>query len=129
MTPSGKVDRKALPAPDFERTSRSETLDEPRTDVEVALCGIWCHVLGLAAVGVQDKFFDLGGHSLQLAQVVSKVRDVFQVELDIRKVFKMPTVADLAAMIEDELVREVEELSDEEVEFLLKDQNAIFVNN
>jgi len=80
-------------------------------------------------VGVQDKFFDLSGHSLQLAQVVSKVRDVFQVELDIRKVFKMPTVADLAAMIEDELVREVEELSDEEVEFLLKDQNAIFVNN
>jgi acyl-coenzyme A synthetase/AMP-(fatty) acid ligase len=129
LTPNSKVDRKALPAPDFERTSRSETLDEPRTDVEVALCGIWCHVLGLAAVGVQDKFFDLGGHSLQLAQVVSKVRDVFQVELDIRKVFKMPTIADLAAMIEDELVREVEELSDEEVEFLLKDQNAIFVNN
>jgi amino acid adenylation domain-containing protein len=128
LTPNSKVDRKALPAPDFERTSRSETLDEPRTEVEVALCGIWCHVLGLAAVGVQDRFFDLGGHSLQLAQVVSKVRDVFQVELDIRKVFKMPTVADLAAMIEDELVKEVEDLSDEEVEFLLKDQNEIFVN-
>jgi hypothetical protein len=71
----------------------------------------------------------LGGHSLQLAQVVAKVRHVFHVELDIRRVFKFPTVADLAAMIEEELVKEVEELSDEEVEFLLKDQNALFVSN
>jgi acyl carrier protein len=77
-------------------------------------------VLGLEAVSVRDKFFELGGHSLQLAQVVSKARDVFQLDLDIRKVFKLPTIADLAAMIEDELIREVEGLSDEEVELLLK---------
>jgi len=129
LTPNHKVDRKALPAPDLDRIQRNESHEEPRTDIEVALCGIWRHVLGLEAVSVQDRFFELGGHSLQLAQVVSKVRDVFQVELDIRKVFKLPTVAGLAVMIEEELVKEVEELSDEEIEFLLKDQNAIFVNN
>lgn len=125
LTPNDKVDRKALPAPDWERIQRDESHQGPRTDVEVALCGIWSNVLGLEAVGVHDTFFELGGHSLQLAQVVSKVRDAFQVELDIRKVFKLPTVAGLAVMIEEELVKEVEELSDEEVEFLLKDQNAI----
>jgi hypothetical protein len=63
LTPNGKVDRKALPAPEPERTDMEKSFVSPRTPVEEALAGIWCEVLGLKEVGVHDNFFELGGHS------------------------------------------------------------------
>ncbi|HET9226708.1 MAG TPA: amino acid adenylation domain-containing protein [Thermoanaerobaculia bacterium] len=99
QTPSGKVDRRALAriAPEMES---AEDLAEPRTPTEELLAGIWAQVLGLERVGAGQSFFELGGHSLTGAQVVSRLRQVFQVDLPLRVLFEAPTVAGMAAEIE-----------------------------
>jgi amino acid adenylation domain-containing protein len=99
VNPNGKLDRKALPAPDF--GSDEETYVAPRTPVEEVLAGIWAEVLGLERLGVHDEFFALGGHSLLATRVVSWVRDVFGVELPLRALFEGPTVAEMAARVEE----------------------------
>ncbi|HEY0403918.1 MAG TPA: amino acid adenylation domain-containing protein, partial [Blastococcus sp.] len=96
LTPNGKVDRRALPAPE----RRAETSVAPRTPLEDLLAGIFCQVFGLASVGIHDDFFALGGHSLLATQVVSRVRKVLGIELEIRSLFEEPTVEGLARRIE-----------------------------
>ena len=100
LTPNGKVDRQALPAPDRVRPELESTFVAPRTPVEEVLAGIWAKVLGLEQVGIHDNFFELGGHSLLATQVISRLRDAFQVELPLRSLFEVPTVADLAERVE-----------------------------
>ncbi|HVG07839.1 MAG TPA: amino acid adenylation domain-containing protein, partial [Thermoanaerobaculia bacterium] len=98
LTPSGKVDRKALPAPDWQRFS--DSYQAPRTPVEEVLAGIWGEVLGRERVGVADRFFDLGGHSLLATRVLSRVRETFGVELPLRELFEAPVLSEFAARIE-----------------------------
>jgi amino acid adenylation domain-containing protein len=100
LTPNGKLDRKALPAPEHDRKDLLETYAPPTTSVEEALCGIWREVLGLERVGVKDNFFDLGGHSLLATQVISRLRAAFNVNLPLRSLFEAPTVASLATHVE-----------------------------
>ena len=99
-TPNGKVDRRALEriAPEMERVA--EGWLAPRTPTEELLAGIWAQVLGLQRVGVEESFFELGGHSLLATQVMSRVKDVFGVELPLRRLFASPTVSGLAADLE-----------------------------
>src|SRR5262249_29025412 len=73
ITPSGKVNRRALPAPDFVSSGAEEGYAAPRTPTEKALANIWAKILGLDQVGVHDNFFELGGHSLKATQVVSRI--------------------------------------------------------
>ncbi|HKH45576.1 MAG TPA: amino acid adenylation domain-containing protein, partial [Thermoanaerobaculia bacterium] len=94
LTANGKVDRKALPAPDAGDFQRSEHV-APRTELERRMCRIWEELLGLAQVGIDDNFFDLGGHSLLATQVVSQVRSALGLELPLRGVFENPTVRGL----------------------------------
>ncbi|HEX5886576.1 MAG TPA: amino acid adenylation domain-containing protein, partial [Pyrinomonadaceae bacterium] len=103
LTAGGKVDRRALPAP--EGDGRMLDYVAPRTPVEEILTTIWAAVLGVPKVGIEDNFFEVGGHSLLATQLVSRIRETFAVELPLRTLFEQPTVAELAERIE-ELLRD-----------------------
>ena len=100
LTPNGKVDRRLLPEPDTFSRDIQEDYIAPRNSVEEVLVGIWAKVLGVEQVSVCDNFFELGGHSLLATQLISRIRDAFQVELTVRNLFEAPTVAGLARYIE-----------------------------
>ena len=100
LTRNGKVDRRALPAPEEVRTGRRSDFVAPRTPVEEVLAGIWSDVLRTTRIGVNDNFFELGGHSLLAMQVVSRIREAFSVEIPVRAIFEKPTLAMLAAEVE-----------------------------
>jgi amino acid adenylation domain-containing protein len=101
LTQSGKINYKALPAPDRSRPVLLQAYVPPRTPTEQALASIWAEVLNLDSVGVHDNFFELGGHSLLATQVVSRVRRAFPVEIALRGLFEEPTIARLAANIDE----------------------------
>ncbi len=110
LTPNGKIDRQALPAPASARPDLVETFAPPSTPTEEVLAGLWHELLDVEQVGIHDNFFDLGGHSLLATQVISRVREIFHVEIALRQLFETPTVADLAQSIEIALLKETEEL-------------------
>ncbi|MET0396580.1 MAG: amino acid adenylation domain-containing protein [Longimicrobiaceae bacterium] len=97
LTPSGKLDRRALPAPGGDG-ARDGEYEAPRSALEQALVGIWQDVLRVERVGIHDSFFDLGGHSLLATQVVARIR-VLRVEVPVRQIFQTPTVAGLAEAV------------------------------
>ncbi|WP_186032300.1 non-ribosomal peptide synthetase, partial [Burkholderia gladioli] len=99
LTPNGKLDRAALPAPDASRGEYAYVA--PRTPAERAVAGIWADVLKLDRVGALDHFFDLGGHSLMVTQVLARVRETLGVELPVRALFEAPVLADLTMRIDD----------------------------
>ncbi len=99
LTPSGKVDRRSLPAPEAEGADDDPSA-APRDPAEEMLAAIWSEVLGVRRVGIHDDFFELGGHSLLATQVMSRLREAFNVELPLRRLFEGPTVAELAHAVE-----------------------------
>ncbi|BAY50309.1 amino acid adenylation domain-containing protein (plasmid) [Scytonema sp. HK-05] len=98
LTPHGKIDRRALPAPDTSSFSRSNFV-APRNPIEEVLAVIWAKVLGTEHIGIHDNFFELGGHSLLATQVISRMRQAFNVEIPLQLLFETPTIADLASAI------------------------------
>ena len=99
LTPSGKVDRQALPKPDHTGLQLEETFVAPRNPMERQIADIWSEVLKVDRVGIDHDFFDLGGHSLLAAQVMARVRDIFNVDLPFGSLLAKPTVANMAEAI------------------------------
>lgn len=101
LTPNGKIDRKALPPPsDLADSTAQALLVEPRTETERALEAIWREVLQVPAIGIDDNFFSLGGHSLLIARVGGRLRAVLGIEAPLRVLFEFPTIRELATHID-----------------------------
>jgi acyl-coenzyme A synthetase/AMP-(fatty) acid ligase/acyl carrier protein len=112
LNPHGKLDRHALPVPDYEKPEQGKTFVAPRTPVEEKVARIWAEVLRLPQVGIYDNFFELGGHSLKATQIMSRLRDALRVELPLRTIFEAPTVEGLAGVLTR---RQIEEAAPEDV--------------
>ena len=132
-TPSGKIDRRALPEPEGLRPELSSRYLAPRTPIEQELAQIAAEVLKLDRVGVQDNFFELGGHSMLAVKVIARIQEKYQVNLPLRTLFESPTVEGLAMAITqlqaqqqdhqqlEQLLDELENLSDEDARKLLNE--------
>ncbi len=103
VTPNGKVDRNALPAPELRASESRGPFAAPRTAVEQTVAKAWADVLGLPAVGLADNFFDLGGHSLLAAQVVTRLNASLAGAVSVRALFDQPTLAAFAREVERRL--------------------------
>ena len=144
LNSNGKVDRKALPAPELTSDEFDATYVAPRNTLEECLAGIWAELIGLERVGINDNFFELGGHSLMAMQVISRVRLILNVEVPLRRLFELPTVAEFARAVEEspkvredipqieamergdqeleQLLAELEQLSEDDVPAILADE-------
>ncbi|MDB4948387.1 MAG: polyketide synthase [Gemmatimonadetes bacterium] len=91
----------------------------PQTELEERIAAVWQDLLGLERIGIHDDFFALGGHSLLATQIISRLRDQFELELPLAVIFEAPTVAKMAVLVEDAFFAEVEGLSEEEVDALI----------
>jgi acyl carrier protein len=90
----------------------------PEGTIEETVARIWAAVLGVDRVGAQDDFFELGGHSLLATQLISRIRDEFQIDLPLRSVFASPTPAEMALVIEAAIIDELEGITEEDIEAL-----------
>ena len=138
LTANGKLDRRALPAPEL--SGAEDSYVAPRTPVEEMLVGIWQELLRVERVGVTDNFFELGGHSLLLTQLASRIGEMFQVELPLRVLFITPTVDEITKAIavrqvEQEnsaemaqVLNDLQQLSPEEINLLLEAESALMAD-
>ena len=100
LTPNGKLDRKALPIPEYSLKTDNDFVS-PRTQTEIVLANIWSQILGLERVSINDNFFALGGHSLLIVQVINQITRELSVEISLRQVFQTPVLAELAQIIDN----------------------------
>jgi acyl carrier protein len=119
LSHSGKVDRRALPEPNQANMLRDENYAAPQTAVENRISGILATLLKIEKVGLNDNFFMLGGDSLLGAQVIARVRDMFDVDLSLLSLFDNPTVAGLSAEVERLLLAKIDALTEEEARGLI----------
>jgi len=103
----------------YERPELDTDYAEPTNEVEEGMAALWQELLGVDRIGIHDDFFGLGGHSLMATQIISRVRDMFQLELSLAAIFEAPTVAKLSALVEEAIIAELEALSDEEAAELI----------
>jgi hypothetical protein len=129
LTPSGKLDYEALPAPDHRTPTSRRAYVAPRTSTEKLLAGIWTQVLGLERIDVCDNFFDIGGHSLLAIRLLSRVRETFKLELPLRVVFESSTIADMAEVVDMELARGVKEDTPQIMRLSRRSQAATILPN
>jgi amino acid adenylation domain-containing protein len=119
LTENGKIDRRALPAPDYDNTLHDQAFTGPRTPIEERLAVVLCDLLELDQVSIHDNFFFLGGHSLLGTQLIAQIRSTFGVEVALRTLFDTPTIAELSSEIERLILARVEAMNEDEVQRLL----------
>ena len=96
---NGKLNRSELPGPDWSRSFDLEHGDLPESRLDILLADIWCDVLGLTQVGLNDHFWDVGGDSISSIRILSRVRDEVKISLSMSDFFDAPTISDLAQVI------------------------------
>jgi aryl carrier-like protein len=116
LSPNGKLDRRALPAPGY---LSSATRQPAATPGQKALCDLFAEVLGHDNVLASDNFFDLGGHSLRVGHLLARVKDVFGTSVTFREFFSHPTPAQLAALVEELTLAQLSHLSEKDLRALL----------
>ena len=119
LSDSGKVNRFLLPAPDDSNILRDQEFVAPRNATEERVASILAPLLGLAEVGVEDNFFFLGGNSLLGTQVIARLREAFEVEVSLLTLFDHPTVAGIAAEVEQLIIAKIDAMSEDEVQRLV----------
>ncbi|MGA9770770.1 MAG: phosphopantetheine-binding protein, partial [Blastocatellia bacterium] len=122
LNANGKIDRKRLPEAGRERGEEAGVYVAPRNSIEEEAAAYFCRVLGVEKVSIHDDFFQLGGHSLAAMQLVALAREAFSIDLPLRQFFTKPTVEQLAQVIEEMMMQQVEGLSDEQAQRLLDEQ-------
>jgi acyl carrier protein len=116
LSPNGKVDRRALPAPSGAGLQREQTYVAPRNPTEELVAQIWAETLHIPQIGIHENFFKLGGHSLLVMRVLARLKETFQIEMPLQRFFERPTIASLCEAIEEMVFAEIEGLPDEDVE-------------
>jgi acyl carrier protein len=106
MTPNGKIDRNALPIPQTTRPELAGAFVPLNGPIEEILAEIWQEVLHLDQIGRHDNFFQLGGHSLSAVKVISRLQQVYDIDLTLRTLFELPTIAQLIPLVEEILLDE-----------------------
>ncbi len=96
--------------------------DQPTDEIESTVAGVWSHIFGLERIGIHEQFTSLGGHSLLALQIVARLRSVYHVELSLRDFFEAPTIAEFSALIQDKIIQDVENMSDDEVRQLMANE-------
>ncbi|HEY0603582.1 MAG TPA: amino acid adenylation domain-containing protein [Herpetosiphonaceae bacterium] len=115
-TASGKIDRRALPAPDMDRAASERAYTAPSSLAEEVIADIFQQISGITRIGVHDNFFEFGLHSLLAIQFASRIRSAFEVDIPIRAFFEAPTVADLALVAEEALLEKIEAMDEDAIE-------------
>jgi acyl carrier protein len=138
LTPSGKLNRRALPAPDSSRLHLDEMYAPPETELQRQIAAVWSQVLGVEKIGLDSNFFNVGGHSLLAMQVISRLNDALNLDIPLRLMFEKPTIRGFAEAVngiraaadertgprlvprrEEEADINLEQLTDEQVNALL----------
>lgn len=129
LTPAGKIDRKALPVPESALLPATRRYVAPRSSLESGVAGIWQEVFHISPIGIEDSFFDLGGHSLTAIRVIARIRDRFGIEIPLSALLSAPTIKGLvqAILVQlqttneefDAIFSEIDELTDEQAKVLL----------
>jgi len=124
LSANGKLDRAALPSPTPENTLQEDAYEPPQSEVQERLATIVSTLLGVDRVGIDDNFFNRGGHSLLGAQMIAQISDVFGVELSLLSIFNDPTVRGMSAEIERLILEKLENMSEDEAQRLLASQDG-----
>jgi amino acid adenylation domain-containing protein len=124
VSANGKLDRAKLPVPSSENILQEDAYEAPQSEIQERLAGIVASLLGVKRVGIDDNFFNMGGHSLLGAQMIARISDIFGVELSLLSVFEDPTVRGMSAEIERLFLAKLESMSEDEAQRLLAAQDG-----
>jgi acyl carrier protein len=119
LTANGKIDRKNLPDLDQDEAGAQQAYVAPRNPTEEKIARLWKDLLGVEQVGVYDNFFNLGGNSLNASLLLHRIHDVFEIELMLSQLFEATTIADVAAIVEQKIMEELDSMSDEDAEAIV----------
>ena len=114
LTPIGKLDRDALPAPETLRPKLDIVFTQPRTEVEREVAAVWQAILGVERVGADDNFFDLGAHSLMMVRAHARLAQTYGKDLPLVSLFRYPTVRSLAQHLSERKQEPVKAILDEQ---------------